>query len=206
MIWISISIIFLIYFIDQLTKWLVQANMVFQSSNTVINGFLTIEYQFNPGMAWSLLDNATWVLVLISAVASIALGYAVLKNDFKHAKLYSIGTSVAFAGCIGNLFDRAISIIPYFTDSNLVYKNSSWRILDGATTNFMPQGRNGVVDMISFEPLNALSRLITKSNFPVFNVADAALVIGLILFAIDIIFFYDKRKKQMKEAKVNGNN
>ena len=43
--------------------------------------------------------------------------------------------------------------------------------------------------MISFEPLNAISELFTGSSFPVFNVADSFLVVGVILISIDILFF-----------------
>jgi signal peptidase II len=100
------------------------------------------------------------------------LGWYSYKNNWKTQKTLSLGVTLAFAGCVGNLIDRLISIIPP-----------------------LAEGREGVVDMISLEPLNALSRLISGSDFPVFNLADSFLVVGVILIAIDMLFFEEKRKK-----------
>ena len=88
--------------------------------------------------------------------------------------------TLLFAGCVGNLYDRAISIIPYLKD-----------------------GRPGVVDMISFEPLNAISRLISGNDFPTFNLADAFLVVGIILWAIYLIFFTDSNGKRKEKKNKN---
>lgn len=47
--------------------------------------------------------------------------------------------------------------------------------------------------MIILNPLDALWRAITNSGFPIFNVADMCLVIGIVFLAIDILFFQEKR-------------
>lgn len=57
--------------------------------------------------------------------------------------------------------------------------------------------REGVVDMIILKPLDYLWEAITKSGFPIFNVADMCLVIGIICLAMDIIFF--KKSEQSYE-------
>ena len=95
-----------------------------------------------------------------------------MKNDWKNKKIKSIGLTLAFAGCFGNLIDRFICITP------------------------LKEYREGVVDMISFGPLNSISQLISKTDFPIFNLADAFLVVGLILYAIYLLFLDGKDKNE----------
>lgn len=179
---ITCLIFFILFMLDQVSKYLVQ---VFEPNNILaIPGVLRLDTVYNTGMGWGLLSDNTLILVVISLVASIVLGYFCMKNDWKKNKFLSIAMTLLFAGCVGNLYDRAVSVIPYLKD-----------------------GRPGVVDMISFEPLNAISRLISGNNFPTFNLADAFLVIGVILWAIYVLFFTDsngnrkmrKNKKQKDE-------
>lgn len=172
---ITCLIILILFLLDQITKYLAQA---FTPNHLeVIDNVLTLDLYYNKGMAWGMLEDNTIVLVVISALASILLGYMCIKNDWKRNKFGSFTITMTFAGCIGNLFDRAISVIPATQDA-----------------------RPGVVDMISFEPLNYISRLLTGNDFPVFNLADAFLVVGLILYAVDLLFFADKRKKKYEKT------
>ncbi len=172
---ITCLLLFIFFMLDQITKYMAQ---IWQPNNvTAIPHILTLDLNYNRGMAWGMLDNNTWLLVIISAVASVVLAYICFKNDWKKNKLMSFSMTMTLAGCLGNLFDRAISIIPGLSE-----------------------GRVGVVDMISFEPLNYISRLISGSNFPIFNLADAFLVCGLLIYAVDFIFFVDKRKKKHEKT------
>lgn len=59
--------------------------------------------------------------------------------------------------------------------------------------SFFPEYRPGVVDMIIFTPLDTLWEKIIGSSFPIFNVADVCLVIGVIFLVIDILFFQERR-------------
>lgn len=179
---ITCLIFFILFMIDQVSKYLTQ---IFEPNNIVaIPGILRLDTIYNTGMGWGLLSDNTLILVVISLVASIFLGYMCMKNDWKKNKFLSISMTLLFAGCVGNLFDRAISIIPYLKD-----------------------GRPGVVDMISLEPLNAICKWISGSSFPTFNLADAFLVVGVILWAIYLIFFTDSdgKKKEKKNKKKLAN-
>ena len=55
--------------------------------------------------------------------------------------------------------------------------------------------------MISFGPLNSISQLISHTDFPIFNLADAFLVVGLILLAIYLLFFEGKGKNEKVSRK-----
>ncbi|MBO5711494.1 MAG: signal peptidase II, partial [Acholeplasmatales bacterium] len=136
-----------------------------------IPNILTLTKVYKKGAAWSFMEDSTWVLVIISFIGMFILGYFSYKNDWKNKKLLSTGVTMAFAGCVGNLIDRLISITP------------------------LSDGRPGVVDMISFEPFNAISQAISGSDFPVFNIADICLVVGMILIAVDILILDTIRGK-----------
>ena len=73
---------------------------------------------------------------------------------------------MALAGCVGNLFDRMITVF-------------GWR--------------NGVVDMIIFKPFDWICELLHLGT-TIFNLADVFLVLGIIIFAIDFCFFADRKK------------
>jgi signal peptidase II len=88
----------------------------------------------------------------------------------------------------------AIIFIVYFLfkrrQERLIFRISLSMILAGAVGNFIDRVRNGyVVDFFDF-------RLI---NFAVFNVADCAVVVGTILLAVYILFFYDNDHKKISE-------
>ncbi len=69
-------------------------------------------------------------------------------------------------------------------------------IIAGALGNFIDRIRTGlVVDFIGFVPLDLISGWLSGRVFPSFNVADMALVFGMIFFAIDELFFEPKRKR-----------
>lgn len=175
--WITLVLIALFLATDQVTKFLAETLIKEFRTIEAIPHVLDLTLVYNKGAAWGFLSNNTWILVIISILGSILLGWYAYKNDWKKKKILSLGVTMAFAGCVGNLIDRFMSVIPS-----------------------LAKIRPGVVDMISFEPLNALSRLFTGYDFPVFNVADAFLVVGVILISIDIIFFEEKRNKENENS------
>lgn len=55
------------------------------------------------------------------------------------------------------------------------------------------------IDRISFGyVIDFLQFIFGSYVYPTFNIADSSLVIGIIMFAIDILFFEDRRLKQVK--------
>ncbi len=159
------GIVFLVvYLFDQITKYLTEL-YVTEQGFSVIPNFLTIQKQYNPGMAWSFLDEGAGIIILtiISLLASIVLGYFVTKNDWKKKPLRSFALTFALAGCVGNLFDRFLTVLYRYFGVEL---------------------RKGVVDMIHFE-----------FGQTTFNVADFFLVTGLCLLVLEIILDFFKQNK-----------
>ena len=92
------GIVFLVvYLFDQITKYLTEL-YVTEQGFSVIPNFLTIQKQYNPGMAWSFLDEGAGIILLtvVSFVATIVLGYFVLKNDWKKKTLRSFAFTFIF--------------------------------------------------------------------------------------------------------------
>ena len=127
-------------------------------------------------MAWGALGNNTLLLTIISAVATIILCYFATKNDWKRNKVGAIALTMALAGCVGNLFDRMITVF-------------GWR--------------DGVVDMIILKPFDWICELLHLGT-TIFNLADVFLVLGIIIFAIDFCFFADRKKKKYDNKNREG--
>ena len=170
---ITIFIFFVLYALDQVSKLCTE--LFIHQQMTLIPNVLDVTKVYNTGAAWSLFEEHTWILVLISAMATILLAILASKNDWKRSKMASFSITMALAGCVGNFFDRLVSIIPQTAAA-----------------------RPGVVDMISFKPFDWLCNALHLGT-TVFNVADMYLVIGLIIFAIDLIFFQERRNRKYAE-------
>jgi signal peptidase II len=165
--WITAILFLILVVADQVSKYFA-LTMLDPENPIEIGSFVKFQLLPNKGAAFGLLENHPWVLVVISGVATILLGYLAMRNDWKHGKFNAIGTTMAFAGCVGNLIDRALTLV-------------------GA--------RGGVIDMIYFGPWNWFLGLFGGGE-NTFNVADVLLVFGLIILIIDYLFLYDKRARK----------
>ena len=93
--------------VDQLVKYLVSTNIPLGGSVPFLPHIMDLTYVQNTGCAFSMLENHTWLLTLISAVMSVVLAEALARGFFKHP-LGKITLSLLLAGAMGNLIDRAV--------------------------------------------------------------------------------------------------
>lgn len=144
--------------IDQLSKYLVVANMELGSSTPLGLGF-AITHSRNTGAAFGLLRDlhvplgpimldGTFLLGLLSAAVSVGLLVFLLRNGRRLSALPATALALVLAGAAGNMIDRF----------RLGY----------------------VVDFIHFR--------VGWFDFPVFNVADSCVVIGAGLLVIASLF------------------
>ncbi len=166
--WITLLILGLLLVADVVTKYLAQIFLMKGTTTTLIPYILDVTLVYNKGAAWSSFADSTWLLLVLSLIATVVLLYFITKNNWKRKKCYSTAITLMLAGTFGNCLDRFFAVI------NL---------------------QDGVVDMIIFTPLDKLWEKITGSGFPIFNIADMCLVIGIVLIGIDMIFFQEKRAK-----------
>ena len=95
---------FILILIDQMIKILV-SNMI--ESIVVIKNFLNLTYVENTGAAFSMLENNTIFLIIITIVTLFLIYKFLLKNK-QFNKLEITTYSLLIGGIIGNLIDRII--------------------------------------------------------------------------------------------------
>ena len=136
-----LSIIVII--IDQITKLIIMNNMKIGEEIVVIKKFFSILYVTNTGAAFSILENST-ILIIIISLFCLALIVSLLKKEKAITPIKVISFGILIGGMISNLIDRVF------------YKN--------------------VVDFLSFNIINY--------RFPVFNIADIGITIGVFLYLL----------------------
>lgn len=108
---ISFLIALVVVIFDTITKVIVMKNMNLGESFWVIPKFIKFTYVENTGMAFSMLSDSTWFLVIVSLVASVLLGYLVVKySNWIKRKCFSLSLAFMLGGCVGNLIDRFLTV------------------------------------------------------------------------------------------------
>lgn len=139
-----IIVVIISLLLDIGSKFLVNRIFILNESKTIIDNFLNITYVRNTGAAWSILDDNTWIVTVISLLIIIGIIYYVYRNRVSK-KILKIGYGLILGGAIGNFIDR------------IVY--------------------GYVIDFIDID--------IFGWNYPIFNLADMFIVVGVILVMID---------------------
>lgn len=104
--WLLLSLLVIV--LDQLTKFIADANLVYGSPLAVFPSFnLTLLY--NRGAAFSFLGDASgwqrWFFITISTAASVFIFFWLRKIGAKQP-LLSLALALILGGAIGNLIDR----------------------------------------------------------------------------------------------------
>ncbi len=156
----AFSLSAIIVILDQATKLWVKgfsffgfhhAGMDLGSSIRLIDNLLYITYIENPGMAFGIEVGSQLALALLSLVASAAVVYY-LHRMRDESLIVIIPMSMILGGAIGNLLDRT---------------------LYGVIFGYAPLFYGKVVDFVDV-------RFLHLSHFGIFNLADAAVTVGIV--------------------------
>ena len=91
--------------LDQLVKFLVRAYIPIGEGVPFLPHILQLTYYQNTGAAFSIFEEHTWILTLISAAASILIIVLMVKKTFNHP-FGMVSLALVLAGAVGNLIDR----------------------------------------------------------------------------------------------------
>lgn len=182
-LYISLAVIIL----DQITKFLVKGGtipllgihakgMEYGQSINVFGDFFKITFVENPGLAFGIDVNeiSKLFLSLFSLAASIGILYYIWKS--KEQKLIvRIALAFVLGGAAGNLIDRT---------------------LYGVFYNYAPFFYGRVVDFFNMDFWDFTVFGRTYERFPIFNIADSAVTVGVVL----LVLFYRSPADEKKPA------
>ncbi len=175
-----LSITAIIVVIDQFTKILIKGSSFFGikglpygSSRPLLDDIFRITYVENPGIAFGIqIPGMKIFFSIFSVIASIGIFIYIKRNRFRLPKWELIALAMIMGGAIGNLIDRCFYGVLYGEES-LFYGH--------------------VVDFIDFG--------YKKNWWPVFNVADSCVSIGVVLLTLMLL----KKKPPAQEVVVSPN-
>ena len=101
----SLVLIGVLYGVDQFTKWVVVRSMVEGESIAVFGEWLRWTFYRNPGAAFSIGEDFTWVFTLLLAAVGV---YAAVLLSRTRSVGWILALSGLLAGVLGNLTDRLL--------------------------------------------------------------------------------------------------
>ena len=132
------------------------------SSIRVVGDFARLTYIENPGMAFGIDVGGKLFFSLFSVVASVGILLYLYKMRNERL-LFRFSLALILGGAIGNLIDRVFYGV-LFNDGGLFYGK--------------------VVDFIDVDFFNVNILGYHLSRFPIFNVADSSVTIGVLILLI----------------------
>lgn len=168
-------IIFLVLLIDQASKIWIKTNMFMGQEFKILGDWFIIHYTENNGMAFGLefggeFGKLALSLFRIAAVAGIGYGLHYLIQHKYHRGLI-LNVALIFAGALGNIIDSVFYGVIYDYAGlfhGRVVDMLYFPIMEGVFPAWVPIW--GGEDYIFFRP--------------VFNIADAAISIGVVLIMV----------------------
>ena len=187
----SLLLVFFILLADQSLKFWIKLHMTLGQEYKLLGNWAIIHFTENNGMAFGLElggDLGKLALTLFRIIAVFSIGYGLIyltKNRF-HAGLI-IGVALIFAGALGNIIDSSFYGL-LFSESGYTNPATLVPVAHGYADLF----HGKVVDMFYFPILHGFfpswMPFWAGEEFiffrPIFNIADAAISIGVVLILI----------------------
>jgi signal peptidase II len=167
-LWISLIILIL----DQATKLIIKSTMSLHDSISVFGNFLRITYIENSGMAFGLHVGNNVFFTIFTMAASIAILLYIFKMKGEHF-IARLSLAIIFGGAMGNLTDRILrgQVVDFFDCEFFDINIPSFKFFFFNFTGY------------------------SMDRWPIFNVADMAVTIGMILLLIFIGFTNEQQKE-----------
>lgn len=178
----------IVVILDQVSKALIVRYIPHSPFNpesiSFIGNWINITHVRNQGIAWSGMRELSgfWRILLLITLPAIFLILFAMWTFFSNqwTKVQRYGASFIIAGGVGNLIDRI------------------FRYADGPRDIM-----NGVVDWIDMAFFK-IPNFTPTGRWPTFNIADSAVVIGVIILFITMIIDDYKKSKENKKQKATN--
>lgn len=165
--------------LDQSTKIWIRATIHETGPIQVIPGFFRLVHVENEGAAWGILSDAAYrmpffIVTTLTAFVVIGVYYSRLDDQYK---VLRVALATILGGAIGNFIDRMVQ---------------------QSVTDFLDF-------YISQRPLSSwLIQTMGSNRWPSFNIADVAIVVGLVLVMYDSFVLETQRLRAQKAAEATG--
>lgn len=104
---IYIVLILILVGADQLSKYLIDSNMLEGETLPIINDFFHLTYVKNRGIAFGMFQGELDIISIATIIAIVAIAYYLYKERNKLSMVEKMGFIYILAGAIGNMIDRA---------------------------------------------------------------------------------------------------
>ncbi|ETT57303.1 signal peptidase II [Paenibacillus sp. FSL H8-0457] len=156
-------IAFVLFLIDQGTKYLIATRLELYEQIPVIGDFFLITSSRNRGAAFGILQDQLWFFIIVTIIVVGGIVWYLRKVSKEGRKLLPTALALVLGGALGNFIDRLIM--------------------------------GEVVDFLQFN--------FGSYTFPIFNIADSCIVIGVGLIILDTLL-ERRREKMQTTSEVSG--
>lgn len=156
-------IAFVLFLIDQGTKYLIATNLEMYEQIPVIGDFFLITSSRNRGAAFGILQDQLWFFIIVTLIVVGGIVWYLRKVSKEGRKLLPTALALVLGGALGNFIDRLLM--------------------------------GEVVDFLQFN--------FGSYTFPIFNIADSCIVIGVGLIILDTLL-EGRREKIKTTSEVSG--
>ncbi len=105
-IFVSFLLSALLVGVDQFSKYLAVTHLRAQPPIPLWPGVFELQYCENTGVAFSLLENMSWIFIPLTMVVMALLVMILVRSKLSAHALFRISCSLIIAGGLGNLIDR----------------------------------------------------------------------------------------------------
>jgi signal peptidase II len=171
------AIIVLMVILDQITKFITRTSMMEGESFSVIGDFFRITYVLNPGMAFGIRMSNPVIFLGLSFVAAVLVFYYLYR--MRHESwLLQVALSLISAGAVGNITDRFLY----------------GQVVDFLDFEFFD------IFIPAFNFLGMHFSGYSMTRWPVFNVADSCVTVGMTIVILHLILIGDPLKQPTRPA------